>query len=171
MSKIIIKILHRSHFDFRNITLTSGVLVLTLVAVYLAKHSYSKSKHHTIVPPLPHRHCWYTHHLTYCGKLQLTTPLLPHRHRWYAHHHTFSGKLQLTMPPPLHRHHWYAHHHGHHHHRHRPHPCRHCRHCRREDASYHQPYSWEDASYHRPYPCPGYCFFFSGFPLLHRVVS
>ena len=50
MSEIVFKILHRSHFDFRNITLTSGVLVLTLVVVYLAKHSYSKSKHHTIVP-------------------------------------------------------------------------------------------------------------------------
>ena len=33
MSKIIFKISHRSHFDFRNITLTSGVLVLTLLAI------------------------------------------------------------------------------------------------------------------------------------------
>ena len=49
MSKIDFKISHRLHFDFQNITLTSGVLVLTLVVIYLAKHSYSKSKHHTIV--------------------------------------------------------------------------------------------------------------------------
>jgi len=49
LSKIDFKISHRSHFDFQNITLTSGVLVLTLVVIYLAKHSYSKSKHHTIV--------------------------------------------------------------------------------------------------------------------------
>jgi len=49
MSKIVFKISHQSHFDFQNITLTLGVLVLTLVVTYLAKHSYSKSKHHTIV--------------------------------------------------------------------------------------------------------------------------
>jgi len=50
MSNIVFKILHWSHFDFRNITLTSGVLVLTLVVIYLAKHSYSKSKHHVLEP-------------------------------------------------------------------------------------------------------------------------
>ena len=43
MSKIVFKISHQLHFDFQNLTLTCGVLVLTLVVIYLAKHSYSKS--------------------------------------------------------------------------------------------------------------------------------